>query len=446
MYENSTQALMSFLEKSPTPFHVVANMRSRFKELGYEELCEGNRWDLKEGGRYFVVRNESSFIAFRVPASGFRGFQIASAHTDSPCFKIKGEKPEIEEGDTYVKLNVEGYGGMLMAPWFDRPLSVAGRVIVKEKSTKNNDVVRLLTRLIDVERDLLMIPNLAIHMNRKANDGIAYNVQKDLLPLFGEIESKGDFMKLIAQSAGVSEDEIISSDLYLYSRTKPTVWGGRNEFVSAPRLDDLQCTFSIMQAFSDAEDNCAAVTVFAAFDNEEVGSGTKQGADSTFLRDVLERIGEAFDMTRAEIAAAIASGFMVSADNAHAVHPNAAEKTDPVNKPKMNKGIVIKYNANQKYTTDAVSAAVFKQICDRAEVPYQEFVNRSDMPGGSTLGNISNAHVSLNSVDIGLAQLAMHSPYETAGVRDTEYLIRALKCFFEAHIADEGCGKYLLNL
>ena len=444
MYENSTKALMGFLEKSPTPFHVVANVRAILKEQGFEELSEGSSWNLKDNGKYFVVRNESSVLAFRLPKNNFKGFQIASAHTDSPCFKIKGDRPELEEGELYVKLNVEGYGGMLMAPWFDRPLSVAGRVVVSEECDEAGGQVRLSTKLVNIDRDLLMIPNLAIHMNRKANDGIAFNVQNDMLPLFSQTGSKGEFMELVADSAGVCKDNIVGSDLFLYSRTKPTFWGAKNEFFSAPHIDDLQCVYSALQALLASESK-DSVPMLAAFDNEEVGSETKQGAGSTFLSDTISRIGEAFGKSVSEIAKLVASSMMVSADNAHAVHPNASSKADPINRPEMNRGIVIKHSANQKYTTDAVSAAMFKQICKRAEVPYQEFANRSDMAGGSTLGNISSAQVSLNTVDIGLAQLAMHSPYETAGSEDTDYLIKALKCFYETSVIFEGAGSYSLS-
>ena len=322
MYENSTKALMGFLEKSPTPFHVVANVRAILKEQGFEELSEGSSWNLKDNGKYFVVRNESSVLAFRLPKNNFKGFQIASAHTDSPCFKIKGDRPELEEGELYVKLNVEGYGGMLMAPWFDRPLSVAGRVVVSEECDEAGGQVRLSTKLVNIDRDLLMIPNLAIHMNRKANDGIAFNVQNDMLPLFSQTGSKGEFMELVADSAGVCKDNIVGSDLFLYSRTKPTFWGAKNEFFSAPHIDDLQCVYSALQALLAAESK-DSVPMLVAFDNEEVGSETKQGAGSTFLSDTISRIGEAFGKSVSEIAKLVASSMMVSADNAHAVHPNA---------------------------------------------------------------------------------------------------------------------------
>ena len=365
------EKLLDFLHKSPTCFHAINEMKEILIKQGYRELSEAESWKLEVDGRYFVVRNQSSIIAFRIPTTDYKGYMIGTAHSDSPTFKIK-ENPEIV-GNGVVKLNVEKYGGMLCAPWFDRPLSVAGRVIVKENG-------KLVTKLVRVDKDLLVIP----------------------------------------------------------------IWGYQNEFISAGHLDDLQCAFGCLYGFLGANDS-ESVPVMAIFDNEEVGSGTKQGADSTFLEDTLERIAIACGKNPEQAKRAIASSFMVSADNAHAVHPNHVEKADPINRPQMNKGIVIKYNANQKYTTDAVSAAVFKEVCAEVNVPVQTFTNRSDMAGGSTLGNISNAHVSLNTVDIGLAQLAMHSSYETAGAKDTEYLVEALSHFYSLTFMDEGEGVFTLR-
>ena len=436
MYEQITKELLSFLRKSPTCYHVIANFRAALTKAGYTELTEGENWQLAEGGSYFVVRNESSMIAFRIPAKNFTGYQIAASHSDSPSFKIK-ENPEISVENAYVKLNVEKYGGMLCAPWFDRPLSVAGKLIVRDGS-------RFISRLVNVDRDFVMLPSLAIHMDRTANEGHSYNAQMDMLPILGDGKAKGTFMDIIAESAGVEKSKIAGSDLFVYSRMDGTVWGAHDEFISSGRLDDLECAYTTFRGFLDAQENRNSVPVFTIFDNEEVGSGTKQGADSTFLADTLERIGLACGRTPEQNRTAIASSFMVSADNAHAVHPNYPDKADPVNHPRMNGGIVIKYNANQKYTTDSVSAAIFKAICEKAGVPWQEFFNRSDMPGGSTLGNISNAHVSLNAVDIGLAQLAMHSPYETAGAKDPAYLAQAMRIFFASALRDEGRGGYTL--
>ena len=428
-----TEKLLTFLENSPTSFHAVENMAVRLRGEGFEELKEADCWSIEAGGRYFVTRNMSSLIAFRVPGKDFTGFQIISSHSDSPTFKIK-ENPEMKVEGRYVKLNVEKYGGMLCAPWFDRPLSIAGRLVVRTADG-------LQTKLVNVDRDLVMIPNLAIHMNRQVNDGYAYNAQSDMLPLYGGEAAAGTLMKNVAQSAGVAEEDILGHDLYLYNRMKGSVWGAGEEFFSCGRIDDLQCAFGSLEGFL-AGGNPHSVSVHAVLDNEEVGSTTKQGAASTFLLDTLKRLNTALGRTEEQYLTALASSFMVSADNAHGVHPNYADKADPTNRPYLNGGIVIKFNANQKYTTDAVSAAVFRSICEKACVPVQTFTNRSDMAGGSTLGNISNTHVALNTVDIGLPELAMHSPYETGGVLDTEYLIRAAKEFFSTGLKADGDGSY----
>lgn len=428
-----TDKLLTFLENSPTSFHAVENMAARLRGEGFEELKEADCWSIEAGGRYFVTRNMSSLIAFRVPGKDFTGFQIISSHSDSPTFKIK-ENPEMKVEGHYVKLNVEKYGGMLCAPWFDRPLSIAGRLVVRTADG-------LQTKLVNVDRDLVMIPNLAIHMNRQVNDGYAYNAQSDMLPLYGGEAAAGTLMKTIAQSAGVAEEDILGHDLYLYNRMKGSVWGAGEEFFSCGRIDDLQCAFGSLEGFL-AGGNAHSVSVHAVLDNEEVGSTTKQGAASTFLLDTLKRLNTALGRTEEQYLTALASSFMVSADNAHGVHPNYTDKADPTNRPYVNGGIVIKFNANQKYTTDAVSAAVFRSVCEKADVPVQTFTNRSDMAGGSTLGNISNTHVALNTVDIGLPELAMHSPYETGGVLDTEYLIRAAKEFFSTGLKADGDGSY----
>ncbi len=428
-----TEKLLTFLENSPTSFHAVENMAARLRGEGFEELKEADCWSIEAGGRYFVTRNMSSLIAFRVPGKDFTGFQIISSHSDSPTFKIK-ENPEMKVEGRYVKLNVEKYGGMLCAPWFDRPLSIAGRLVVRTADG-------LQTKLVNVDRDLVMIPNLAIHMNRQVNDGYAYNAQSDMLPLYGGEAAAGTLMKTVAQSAGVAEEDILGHDLYLYNRMKGSVWGAGEEFFSCGRIDDLQWAFGSLEGFL-AGGNPHSVSVHAVLDNEEVGSTTKQGAASTFLLDTLKRLNTALGRTEEQYLTALASSFMVSADNAHGVHPNYADKADPTNRPYLNGGIVIKFNANQKYTTDAVSAAVFRSICEKACVPVQTFTNRSDMAGGSTLGNISNTHVALNTVDIGLPELAMHSPYETGGVLDTEYLIRAAKEFFSTGLKADGDGSY----
>ena len=421
MYIETTEKLLDFIEKSPTAFQAVDEMQKRLTENGFEVLSEKEYWKLIPGGKYLVTRNNSALIAFCIPEKESRVFHIMASHSDSPSFKIK-ENPKIKVDNSYVKLNVEKYGGMLMAPWFDRPLSVAGRVIIRRNGG-------LKEKLINIKRDLVMIPNLAIHMNREANNGVSYNPQKDLQPLFAVGNTDRTLLEIIAEQTGVKKEDIISHDLFLYNRMPGTIWGADKEFVSSARLDDLQCAFASMEGLLRAQ-NHESIAVHCVMDNEEVGSGTKQGAASTFLKDTLLRINMGLGRTYEEYLMTLAGSFMVSADNAHALHPNYTDKTDPTNHPVLNKGIVIKFNANQKYCTDAVSAAIFKELCTKAGVPYQTFVNRSDIAGGSTLGNISNTQVPMNTVDIGLPQLAMHSPYETAGVKDTEYLVRAAEELF----------------
>lgn len=417
---NTAEKLLTFIKDSPTAFQAVETMKNRFSENGFRELKEEEHWSVEKGGKYFVTRNHSAIIAFTIPEENTDTFHIIASHSDSPSLKIK-ENPEMAENG-YVKLNVELYGGALLAPWFDRPLSVAGRLIVKEAG-------KICEKLVTVDRDMLIIPNLAIHMNREANSGYQYNVQKDMLPLYGLESAKGSFFKTVAEAAGVKEEDILGHDLFLYNRMPGTVWGSEDEFVSAPRLDDLQCAFSSMEGILAGE-NKNSICVHCVMDNEEVGSGTRQGAASTFLRDTLLRITLGLGKSYEDYLIALAKSFMISADNAHAVHPNYPEKADPVNRPHINEGIAIKYNANQKYCTDGISAAIFKTFCQEAGIGCQTYVNRSDVPGGSTLGNISNTQVALNTVDIGLPQLAMHSPYETAGVKDTCDFVKLAEVFY----------------
>ena len=430
MYRKISQEMTEFLKECPTAFHAVEKIRKELEDNGYERLRENEEWGIKPGGKYFATRNDSSIIAFSIGEKPENySFNIAASHSDSPTFKVK-ENAELEVKKKYMQLNTEGYGGMLCATWFDRPLSVAGRVIVKEKD-------HFVTRLVNIERDLVMIPSVAIHMNRTINDGYAYNKQVDMLPLFGGAESKkDDFRKLIAEAAGVSEEYVYGSDIYLYNRQEPSVWGVRGEFISSPHLDDLQCAYASLKGFLEGQQE-ESVNVYACFDNEEVGSGTKQGAGSTFLYDTLRRINMGLGKPEEDYYRAVAGSLMLSADNAHAVHPNHPEKTDVENCVYMNEGIVVKSHAGQKYTSDAVSIALFRDICEKADVPVQFFANRSDEAGGSTLGNISSAKVSLNTVDIGLPQLAMHSAYETAGVKDTCHMIRAMKQFFSTHFYEK---------
>ncbi|MCQ2982059.1 MAG: M18 family aminopeptidase [Treponemataceae bacterium] len=434
--------MLNFIYSSPSPFHAVALFAGQLEANGFEKLEETQTWNIQAGGKYFVTRNDSSIIAFTVPAGKAKRFHIIASHSDSPSFKIK-ENPEMNAAGC-VKLNVEKYGGMLCAPWFDRPLSVAGRIIFRNAEGK------LEQKLVMVDRDLLMIPNLAIHMNREANDGYKFNAQKDLLPVLCTAAGAGSgagskgadktaasvLLNIVAESAGVDADAILGHDLFLYNRQEGTFWGASEEFIASPKLDDLECAYASMQglvAASRGNTACAdTINVVAVFDNEEVGSGTKQGADSTFLEDTFERVAECLEMKRSELLAAYAGSFMISADNAHAVHPNYAEKADPVNQPKINGGPVIKYNAAQHYCTDGVSSAVLKDLCSKAGIPFQTFTNRSDVAGGSTLGNISLSHVSMNAVDIGLPQWAMHSPYESAGTADVLMLKTLSETFFRS--------------
>ena len=432
--ENVKQ-FIDFVAHSATAFQAVDTMTQFLKEAGYTQLLEHESWNIAPGGRYFVTRNRSAVIAFAVPEHGCNHFQIVSSHSDSPTFKLK-PNAESESCGQYVRLNVEPYGGMIMSTWLDRPLSIAGRVMVRE----NN---RLVTRLVDLDRETVVIPNMPIHFNRSVNSGYAFNPQVDLLPLYGGKDAKGKLMEEVAASVGAKAEDIAAHDLFLYCRTPGTVWGAENEFFSCPRIDDLECAFTSFKAFLDAETK-DHVNVCALFDNEEVGSGTKQGADSTFLEDVLMRTASALGLDDAAARAAFSASFMVSADNAHALHPNHPEKFDEQNRTLMNGGVVIKHNANQKYTTDAVSEAIFAEVCRKAGVPVQHFSNRSDVAGGSTLGNIANAHVSLNTVDIGLAQLAMHSSYETAGVEDVDHMINALRAFVSTNIVTYTDGDYSL--
>ena len=422
---NYVQELRSYLDYSHSVYHAVKNLTDLLSEAGYEKLQEHESWNLKVGGKYYLTRGGTSVLAFRIPDGAPTGFMMAASHSDRPTFKVK-ENGEL--AGTYTKLAVERYGGMLISTWLDRPLSVAGRVIV---GTENG----VETRLVDIDRDLLLIPNVAIHMNRKANDGYTWNPATDTLPLMGGADTKGRFAEILKEAAG---GEVLGHDLYLYVRQGSSVWGLDNEYLSSPALDDLQCAWCSTRGFLDAKDS-GAVPVLCVFDSEEVGSASVQGAASDLLENTLSRICGAMNW---ELPKLLAQSFMVSADNAHAVHPNHPEFADPTNAPVVNKGVVLKFNAAQRYTTDGISSAIFRSICKQAEVPVQTYYNRADLPGGSTLGNISLGHVSIPSVDIGLAQLAMHSSYETAGVKDVEHLAKAMEAFFSTALRAKEDGTY----
>ena len=424
--------LFNYIAASPTSFQSAAHSASLLSAAGFTELCEADDWQLEAGKGYFVTRNASSLIAFRIPAAPLKSYMITAAHNDSPCLKIK-ENTTLA-GEQYIRLSTEKYGGLICSTWLDRPLSIAGRITVRTESG-------IATRLVDFKEPVAIIPNVAPHMNRTVNEGFAYNAAVDMLPLFGLNGETLSLMQCVAEKAGVSESDIITTDLFVYNPQSGLEWNG---LISAPRLDDLQCAFGSLEAFLTAEPaaDSAAAPVCCLFDNEEVGSSTKQGANSTFLHDLLERIGYALGLDYPARRRLLGSSFMVSCDNAHATHPNHPEFSDPNHPIRINGGIVIKYSAAQKYTSDAVSSAIFRVVCERAGVPVQSFANRSDLPGGSTLGNISDTRVSINTVDIGLPQLAMHSAYETAGSKDTEYLVRALKRFFESAILMRADGTY----
>ena len=419
-----TEKLFDFIKNSPTAYHAVSSVKERLDAIGYTELYEGEHWTLSEGRGYYVIRNGSSIIAFKA-RENTHGFMICASHSDSPSFRVKITPEKI---GAYSRLEVEKYGGMIYYSWLDRPLSVAGRVVVKR-----SDGVESV--LVNIDRDLVTIPSLAIHLNRGVNDGAKLNPAEDLLPLYSTDKDKSAFVSSIASEIGVSEDEILSHDLFLYNRDEGRVLGKDGEFILCPRLDDLGCVYASLEGFLACRDT-ASTPVLAVFDNEEVGSETKQGAASTFLYDVLSRIsGDGYRV-------AIENSFMVSADNAHAIHPAHPEMSDADNAPVLNGGIVIKYNANQRYATDGLSDSVFRTVCDRAGVTVQTYCNRADLPGGSTLGSISNTKVSVPTVDIGLPQLAMHSANETAGVSDIDGMISALTEFYSTNITKKGTKVY----
>ena len=413
--------LTDFLNASHSVYHAAANLAQVLENAGYSRLEERDSWNLQPGGKYYLIRGGTAVMAFRIPAGNPLGFMMSASHSDRPTFKFK-ENGEL--CDTYTRLATEKYGGMLMYPWLDRPLSIAGRVLVE---TENG----VESKLLDVDRDLLLIPSVAIHMNRKANEGFAWNPAVDTLPLIGGKNAKGKLEKLLSKLAG---GKILGHDLYLYIRQKAAVFGIDQEFVSSAALDDLECAWCCTQGFLQAKDS-ESVPVLCVFDSEEVGSSSVQGAASDLLENVLTRICQSCGWDLSQM---LAQSFMVSADNAHAIHPNHPEYADKANAPVMNGGVVLKFNANQRYCTDGVSAAVFRKICAGANVPVQTYCNRADLPGGSTLGNISLCHVSVPTVDIGLAQLAMHSCYETAGVKDVLYLQDAMTAFYGAALEVAG--------
>ena len=415
----TAQKLFDFIDASPTCYHAVKNVEERLLKAGFIRLSEKENYQLEQGKDYFVVRNDSSIIAFSLPQNQAKGFRIFASHSDSPCFKLK-ENPEVTLENAYVKFNVEKYGGMILSTWLDRPLSVAGRVVVKENG-------RFITKLVDFEENLCIIPNVAIHFNREINKGMEYNPQTDMQPLWSA-NKEDKVLSILAKKLQVEEEQILGTDLFVYNKEKCTFIGFENAFIGAPRIDDLGCVFGSLEGFLESE-NSDYIKMYCVFDHEEVGSRTRQGADSDFLSSTMGRIGEALKCEN-KLAKMYADSILISADNGHALHPNHPEKSDSGNRPVLNGGIVIKYHGNQQYTTDAYTGAVVKDICKQREIPFQTYHNRSDIPGGSTLGNISISHCSIPSADIGMPQLAMHSAYETAGAKDVEYLVQFAKAVY----------------
>lgn len=427
--------LFEFLQAGVSPFHAAAHAAKLLDAAGYTRLQEADYWNLMPNHGYYITRNDSSVIAWRIPAHAIGGWRITASHSDSPCWHIKNLKAEAA---ACTKLVVEGYGGMNMATWIDRPLGVAGRVLLHDAQNQ-----ALTTRLVHLDRDLLVIPSLAVHMDRAINDGHKYNAQIDMQPLYGAAGCT-PLEDLLAAALDVNTDQIADYDLLLTVRQAPTVIGADGEYFLSPRIDDLECAATTLFGFLDAapqtDDACAPV--WAMLDNEEVGSGTRQGAQSTLLRDVLDRILDAVAHSSQSGQRAFANSFALSADNAHAAHPNFADKADPANPVRMGGGVVVKINASQKYTTNALSGGIFKQLCRAAGVSVQQFANRADLPGGSTLGNLQSHTVPVPMVDIGLAQLGMHSAVETASTADAAAMVRAVAAFYRCHLRALGDGQY----
>ncbi|MBE6971384.1 MAG: M18 family aminopeptidase [Ruminococcaceae bacterium] len=420
----STLKMLDFISRCPSPFHTVKTVVDALESEGYTRWQRGG---IVPGGKYYRTVNDSSIIAFRIPNVAPTGFSITAAHSDSPTFKVKKETQRTAAG-RYVQLCTEPYGGLLMNTWFDRPLGIAGRVLVEENG-------RVVSRLIYPEGAAVLIPSVAIHMDRTANDGKKINPAVDTLPLWG-MEGGTSFSAQLAKWAKTAEENVLDYDLYLVCRDAGTVWGADNAFVTSPRLDDLGCVFGCLEGFLHAKEN-SAINVLCVFDNEETGSETKQGAGSTLLRDTLRTVAEEL---QCDYAALLERSYMVSADNGHARHPNHPELSDEQNCPYLNGGLVIKYNAAQRYTTDGVSAALLRTLCRKAGVRVQNYANRSDMAGGSTLGSIATTTVPVRTVDIGLAQLAMHSCVETMGSADTQALVDAMTALYSTALCADDDG------
>ncbi|MBW6410228.1 M18 family aminopeptidase [Clostridium weizhouense] len=426
---NNAKDLLKFINNSKSAFHGAFEVKKILDKEGYKEVRETEKWDLKEGGKYYVMKNQSAIIAFEVGSENIEeyGFRLIGAHTDSPGFRIK-PKSEMQVEGHYVKLNTEVYGGPILSTWFDRPLSIAGRVTLKSKNPMKPRV-----ELLDLNKPVLIIPSLAIHMNRSINEGYEYNKQKDTLPLLtmanDELENDGYLIRLISENLNVDESEILDFDLFVYEFEKGSIIGMQEEFISAGRLDDLWMVYTGLKALVESKEN-KATKVLVALDNEEIGSLTAQGANSSLLENILERITLALGKDREGFKMTLANSVMISADLAHALHPNYVEKHDPTNRPVLGKGPVIKIAASGSYSTDSYAGAIFKEVCNKAQVPCQEFVNRSDVRGGTTIGPISASKLNIPVIDMGAPLLSMHSIRELASVKDNEYTIKAFTEFF----------------
>ena len=427
--------IFELLQEGVTPYHAAATAAAWLDAAGFTRLEEADYWNLEPGKGYYLVRGGSAVVAWRIPDHAIGGWRITASHSDAPGWKIKSDAVT---NDGCRRLSVEGYGGMNMATWLDRPLTVAGRVLLRTE-----DGVE--TRLVHLDRDLLVIPSLAIHMQRQVNKGHEYNPQIDMQPLWGP-EAGRTLTDLVCEELGVRPEEILDQDLQLVTRQAPTVIGPDGEYFMAPRIDDLECAATTLLGFIDAaaDTDSACAPVWAMLDNEEVGSSSRQGAESSFLRDVLDRILEAIPHSAQMEHRALANSFMLSADNGHATHPNFAAKSDPAAPVRLGGGVVLKYNASQKYTTNALSGGIFRAICEKAGVKVQVFTNRADEPGGSTLGNLQSHTLPIPMADIGLAQLAMHSAVETAAVSDANAMVQAVAAFYRVHLRALGDGVYTL--
>ena len=421
--------VIEFIDESPSTYHVVKNCSDILDENGFERIMPREKWEIKKGGKYFLKKSSSTIIAFTV-GEDFdvkNGFKIFGAHTDSPCFRIK-PSPEIVT-ENVVRLNTEVYGGPILSTWFDRPLSIAGRVIVKGENSFFPRTVK-----IKIDEPLLTIPNLAIHQNREVNNGVKIDKQNDVLPVISLInknfEREGYLERVILEKTGIKKEDIIDFDLYLYASEKGCLLGANEEFMSSPKIDNLASVYTGLIGLLEAEENQDRINIFVAFDNEEIGSATKQGADSNYLLNTLERISLALGLSRGDFLQMLESSYILSADAAHAAHPAHLGKTDPTNRGRINEGISIKISAKQKYTSDGYSIAVIKQLIEGTEIQIQPFVNESNELGGSTIGPISSTHLDIDGVDLGVPMLAMHSVRELCGIFDVFYLKELAKEFF----------------